>query len=78
MKLSVILPIYNRSELLARGLKSIFWQTMDKKDFEIIIVDDNSPEDLSKVYQEYIGKMNIRHIIFDHKKHWHCYTHTQY
>ena len=69
MKLSVILSIFNRSTLLERGLRTIDWQTMSKNDFEIIIIDDNSTEDLKKVYEPYIGKMNIRHIKYDKTKH---------
>lgn len=69
MKISVILSCYNRSELFARGLESYTWQTMPKEDFEILIIDDGSTEDLSKVYKPYIGKLNIKHIKFDHKKH---------
>lgn len=80
MKVSVVLSCYNRSELFARGLKSYTWQTMNPDEFEIIIVDDNSTEDLSEVYKPYIGKLNIKHIKFDHKKHpiWHIMNDPEY
>lgn len=69
MKLSVVIPIYNRSELFARGLKSIAWQTMNKDDFEIIVVDDSSSEDIKAVLAPYFGILNIRHIIVDDSQH---------
>jgi glycosyltransferase involved in cell wall biosynthesis len=42
---------------------------MAKEDFEIIVVDDNSSEDLKKVFEPYIGKINIRHIKIDDSQH---------
>ena len=68
-KLSVIIPIYNRTELFKRGLDSIFRQTMPKGDFEILIIDNRSTEDIKKVFEPYIGKMNIRHIKIDPSQH---------
>jgi len=67
IKLSCIISIFNRSNLLDFGLASIAKQTMSKEDFEVLIIDDNSTEDLSRVYEKY--NMNIRHIQFDHTQH---------
>lgn len=69
MKLSVIIPIFNRSEPFARSLQTIATQSMSKADFEVILIDNASTEDLSKVYKPYVGEMNIRHIKYDHKLH---------
>lgn len=44
---SVIIPVYNRAELLPRTLKSVVSQTY--KDIEIIVVDDGSTEDIKSV-----------------------------
>jgi len=41
-KISVIIPTYNRLELLKRSIDSIFNQTY--KDFELIVVDDGSTD----------------------------------
>lgn len=41
-KISVVMPYYNRKELLYRTLKSIEQTTVSNEDFEIIIVDDAS------------------------------------
>ncbi|MBY0386435.1 glycosyltransferase family 2 protein, partial [bacterium] len=42
---SIIIPVFNRGPLLARALDSIEKQTF--RDFEIIVVDDHSTEDLT-------------------------------
>lgn len=68
MKLSVVYSIYNRSELFKRGLATITKQVMDPQDFELVVVDDSSTEDIYSVLQPYIGKLNIRHIKYDHTK----------
>lgn len=41
-QLSVIIPTYNRAELLGRTIKSVFQQTFT--DYEIIVVDDGSTD----------------------------------
>ena len=41
---SIIIPVYNRTELLKRALESLQQQTF--KDFEILVVDDHSTQDI--------------------------------
>lgn len=74
MKLSVIISIYNRKLLFSRGLESIKAQTMDKNDFELIVVDDGSTDDYTDLFKE--SGLNIKHIRIDHTKHW-LYTEMQ-
>jgi glycosyltransferase involved in cell wall biosynthesis len=45
IKLSVIIPTYNRKDLLEECLCSLFKQTYSKNNYEIIIVDDGSTDD---------------------------------
>ncbi len=44
VKTSVIIPTYKRQDSLERLLDSLANQTLDAKDFEVIVVDDGSPE----------------------------------
>jgi glycosyltransferase involved in cell wall biosynthesis len=68
MKLSVIIPIYNRSELFTYGLASLAAQ--DFKEWELVLVDDRSTEDLSKVYELFPG-LQVKHIKIDPREHPH-------
>ncbi len=53
-KFSVIVPVYNSEEYLAKCLDSILGQTLN--DIEIIIVNDGSPDNSQKIIDEYVGK----------------------
>ena len=59
--ISINIPCYNRSQLLKECVKSFLNQTFD--DFEIIIVDDGSEEDLSAItlMDERIKMFRIEH-----------------
>lgn len=50
----MVMPTYNRVELLPRAIDSILAQTM--KDFEFIIVDDGSTDNTAQLLQEYQQK----------------------
>jgi len=51
MKLSVIIPTYNRANLVQRAIKSVLNQTL--KPYEIIVIDDGSTDDTLKVLKNY-------------------------
>lgn len=62
MKLSLILPLYNSEKYVEECLQSIKSQTF--KDFELIIVNDNSPDNTGKIltkrgYKFYTNRKNI-------------------
>ena len=44
LKISVIVPVYNAEKYIGRCLRSLHKQTVDKKNFEIIIVNDFSQD----------------------------------
>jgi len=63
-KVSIIIPTYNRAELLPRTIKSVLNQTL--KDFELIIVDDGSTDNTKEVVEEIQKKdKRIRYIRLD-------------
>jgi hypothetical protein len=54
---SVVIPTYNRADLLRQALESVFRQEF--RDFEVIVVDDGSREDQSEVMEEYRGRITF-------------------
>lgn len=69
IKVSAVLSIHNRSKLFKRALEGYLWQTLPPQEWEILLLDDMSTEDLRQTYEHLIGKINIRHIRMDHTRH---------
>lgn len=59
MKLSVVIPAYNCLELLNSTLISLEKQDLDPGDFEVIVIDDCSPDDTYEYLQAYDGPLNL-------------------
>jgi glycosyltransferase involved in cell wall biosynthesis len=66
---SVIIPTYNRSDEIKELLNSLLKQTIDKKEFEVIIVDDGSTDNTEKLVIQFIIShgLNVRFLHQDHK-----------
>lgn len=57
---SIIMPVWNRSLLVSRAIESVLAQTCE--DYELLIIDDGSEDDLEAVVQPYLSAK-----IFCHK-----------
>lgn len=57
---SVVMTTFNRSKLLKRAIKSVLAQTF--KNWELIIIDDCSPDDTQKVVKKFLKDPRIRYI----------------
>ena len=44
MRLTVVMPTYNRSDLLGRSIRGLLEQTAAPRDYEIVVVDDGSTD----------------------------------
>lgn len=55
MKLSIIIPVYKTQDTLDRCLQSVLQQSFTN--YEIILVDDESPDKCPKLCDEYAQKM---------------------
>ncbi|MGF1560353.1 MAG: glycosyltransferase family 2 protein [Flavobacteriaceae bacterium] len=56
MKLSILIPLYNKEKYIERCLDSIFNQDLSREDYEVIIVDDGSKDNGVNVVEHYIEK----------------------
>lgn len=66
--ISVIIPVYKNSHFLNDSLESLKLQTFKK--FEIIIVNDGSPEKIriKRIFEKYKKKLNIKYISYKNNK----------
>ena len=58
----VIIPTYNRCQLLEYTLDSLANQSIDKSDFEVVIVDDGSSDDSFKMVKTFEDRINLRDV----------------
>src|SRR5918997_1396938 len=56
--MSVVIPCYNQARFLGEAIESVL--TQSHPDFEILVVDDGSTDDTSKVAARYPGVRLIR------------------
>lgn len=61
MTLSVIIPVYRVEHTLSRCVESVIRQTFD--DWEIILVDDGSPDDSPRLCDEWAARDSRIHVI---------------
>ncbi len=63
MKLSILIPLYNKEHYIQRCLESILDQDISRADLEIIIVDDGSKDSGPMIVEKYMdNNANIRFI----------------
>ncbi|HEX8649705.1 MAG TPA: glycosyltransferase [Pyrinomonadaceae bacterium] len=62
--ITVIIATYNRAEMLADALESVLAQDAGGLSFELIVVDNNSPDNTRQVVESYIarGHKNLRYL----------------
>ncbi|MFL6231272.1 MAG: glycosyltransferase [Pyrinomonadaceae bacterium] len=59
-RVSIITPLYNSSAFIAGALDSVISQTCP--DWEIVLVDDGSPDDTRQKVEPYLGDDRVRYI----------------
>lgn len=53
IKISIVIPVYNREEVIHRCLNSIYSQTLPENNYEVVLVVDCSTDSTSRVINEY-------------------------
>jgi glycosyltransferase involved in cell wall biosynthesis len=66
---SVIIPTYNRAELLRRTLDSLTSQDLPGTDFEVLVIDDGSSDDTAQLVESYRDRMDL-HYFFQPDEGW--------
>ncbi len=53
MKVSIIITCFNREKFIARAIRSAIFQKFDRKEFEVIVVDDGSTDNSRKIIEDF-------------------------
>ena len=54
IQISVIIPVFNQERFIGRCLRSILSQSMDQKDYEVIVIDDCSRDNTLRVMDKFL------------------------
>jgi glucosyl-dolichyl phosphate glucuronosyltransferase len=68
IEISVIICTYNRREYIIDSLESLNKQTLDKKKFETIVINNNSPDDTEVLVLNYIKDHPELNVIYQLEK----------
>ena len=63
MKISIIIPVYNVEKYISKCLSSIFDQQLDEDFFEIIAVNDGTPDNSISIVEKFSNEHDNIHII---------------
>lgn len=58
-KISVIIPAYNCAKWITRSIRSILDQSLGDNDYEVIVVNDGSTDDLIQVLSPYLNRITF-------------------
>lgn len=61
IKVSVVIPTYNRCDLLGKTLSQFTRQRMPVDEFEIIVADDGSSDDTKAVTESFSGRLQMKY-----------------
>lgn len=64
--ISVIIPTYNRAEILRLALDSLAAQTLSPAAFEVLVVDNNSQDHTRAVVEEFCQRQSHFHYVHEH------------
>lgn len=63
--LSVVIPTYNRADVLPSALESLLTQDLDSTRYEIVVVDNNSTDGTRQVVESFTGRSPAVQYVFE-------------
>lgn len=73
-RISVVMATYNRAETIRTTLDHLCNQTLDANEYEVIVIDDGSPDNTIEVLKEYETKVNFKFSWYTHQNSGPGYT----
>jgi glycosyltransferase involved in cell wall biosynthesis len=67
---TVIVPTYNREQLLRHTLRSLARQRLPQDQFEVIVVDDGSTDGTPDVVDSFRERLDLRYLRLEHEGFW--------
>jgi len=74
LALSVVMATYDRAEILRETLRHLAEQELDPESYEVIVVDDGSPDHTRAVVEEWQGRASFQLRYMHHSNHGPGYT----
>jgi GT2 family glycosyltransferase len=74
LKLSVVMATYNRAETIRETLRHLADQSLDPATYEVIVIDDGSPDHTRAVVDEWLDKAPFKLTYLHHANHGPGYT----
>ena len=68
MRLSIIIPIYNVEKYIERCINSIFEQNLASEDYEVLLIDDETPDQSGEIVKKIAESRDNYHYIFQKNK----------
>ncbi len=65
---SMVLSVHNRAELLRHAMPSYRWQTLPPREWEVVVIDDGSTDDLEEMLRVEGDGLNVRLLRMDHTR----------
>lgn len=62
LPVSIVVPVYNRADMLAKTLAGLVHQTYPHELIEVIVADDGSSDHIAAVVQKYQKYLNLRYV----------------
>ena len=59
-QVSVVIPVRNRPDVLRRNLSALASQDFASKDFEVLVCDDGSTDDIQSVVESFRMVLNVQ------------------